>query len=244
MKRLIVLVSLLSIFSMLLMSCAPAATATQAPAKATDVPAKATDVPKKEVNITFWKHNHTPADPLAQTIIDEYMKLNPNVKIKMEIIPNTEHLTKMLAAVAGGQAPDMYDMNDTNVAVLISKGALAPLEPVAVGFKDQKELDAAYVPNSLDAFKGPDGKIFAIPFEYNSWPLLINDKMFKEDRAGSRQRLSQDLGRAGHHRRQARRREGRQVCAPGLLLEPAHGRLDHASIWPNGLPVGRLDPLQ
>ncbi len=143
-------------------------------------PATPTVIIKKEVNITFWKHNHTPADPLAQTIIDEYMKLNPNIKIKMEIIPNTEHLTKMLAAVAGGTAPDMYDMNDTNIGPLIAKGALAPLDPVAVGFKDQKELDAAYVPNSLDAFKDASGKIFAVPFEYNSWPLLINDKMFKE----------------------------------------------------------------
>lgn len=200
MKRLMVLVSLLSIFSMLLMSCAPAATATQAPAKATDVPAKATDVPKKEVTLTFWKHNHTPADPLAQTIIDEYMKANPNVKIKMEIIPNTEHLTKMLAAVAGGQAPDLYDMNDTNVAVLLSKGALAPLEPALVGFKDQKELDAAYVPNSLDAFKGTDGKIYAIPFEYNSWPLLINEKMFKEaglDPAKDYPKTWEELGTIG-----------------------------------------------
>lgn len=169
MKRVFVFLSLLIVASMLLASCAPAAT--QAP--------KATDAPK-QVTLTFWKHNHTPADPLAQTIIDEYMKLHPNVTIKMEIIPNTEHLTKMLAAVAGGQAPDIYDMNDTNVAILISKGALAPLEPSAVGFKDQKELDAAYVPNSLDAFKGPDGKIYAIPFEYNSWPLMINDKMFQE----------------------------------------------------------------
>jgi multiple sugar transport system substrate-binding protein len=98
----------------------------------------------------------------------------------MEIIPNTEHLTKMLAAVAGGTAPDMYDMNDTNIGPLVAKGALAPLDPVAVGFKDQKELDAAYVPGSLNAFKDAAGKIYAIPFEYNSWPLLINDKMFKD----------------------------------------------------------------
>lgn len=160
--------------------CAPAATATPPPAQATQAPAKPTDAPKKEVSLTFWKHNHTPADPLAQTVIDEYMKANPNVKIKMEIIPNTEHLTKMLAAVAGGTAPDMYDMNDTNIAPLVSKGALAPLDPVAVGFKDQKELDAAYVPDSLNAFKDSAGKIYAIPFEYNSWPLLINDKMFKD----------------------------------------------------------------
>lgn len=176
-----------------LAACAPAATPTKAPLQPTAVI-------KKEVSITFWKHNHTPADPLAQTIIDEYMKLNPNVKIKMEIIPNTEHLTKMLAAVAGGTAPDMYDMNDTNIGPLVSKGALAPLDPVAVGFKDQKELDAAYVPNSLNPFKDAAGKIYAIPFEYNSWPLLINDKMFKEvglDGAKDYPKTWEELGTIG-----------------------------------------------
>src|SRR4051812_21006924 len=45
---------------------------------------------QNKVEITFWKHSHPPADDLTKTIIDEYMAKNPNVSIKMEIIPSSE----------------------------------------------------------------------------------------------------------------------------------------------------------
>jgi multiple sugar transport system substrate-binding protein len=196
-----ILTSILIVLSMTLAACTtpatpapveemptePAAPApTQAPAEsaATQPPTQPapTEAPaeKEKVTLTFWKHSHTPADPLTQEIIDEYTAMNPHVTIVMELIPNVDHLTKLLTAVAGGQAPDIYDMNDTNLATFIEKGALAPINPPDVGFPDQAALEAAYVPDSLTPFKGTDGKVYALPFEYNSWTLTINDKIFQD----------------------------------------------------------------
>jgi multiple sugar transport system substrate-binding protein len=132
------------------------------------------------VTITFWKHSHPPADTFSQEVIAEYMAANPNVTIQMEIIPSDQYINRVLAAAAGGQLPDIFDINDANHAILVDRGILAPVDPASFGFADQAALEEAYVPGSLDPFKGEDGLIYGIPFEYNSWVMVINDSMFRE----------------------------------------------------------------
>ena len=80
------------------------------------------------------------------------MAENPNISITMEIVPNADHLTKLLSAVAGGVGPDIFDMNDTNLAVFITKDALAPMDTAALGYGSQEEYEALYVENSLNPF--------------------------------------------------------------------------------------------
>jgi multiple sugar transport system substrate-binding protein len=152
----------------------PAAISTQPPA------ATSTQPTAKKVQITFWKQSHAPADELTKTLIKEYQEKYPNVTIQMDLLAADQVFPKILTAVAGGQAPDIYVTNDTNLPTFVSKGVLAPIDPVAFGFKSLEELEKAYVPNSLNPFKGTDGKIYGMPFEYNSWPMVINDKIFKE----------------------------------------------------------------
>lgn len=148
---------------------------------ATGVPAgTAASSSGKKVELTFWKHNHNPADDFTKVLIDEYQKQNPNVTIKLEIIPNDTIFTKIATAFAGGQAPDMFDLNDTTIPTYTSKGVVAPLDPSTFSFASQADLEKAYVPNSLNPFKGPDGKIYGMPFEYNSWVMTINEKMFSD----------------------------------------------------------------
>ena len=105
MKRFVVLFALVVVFA-LLVACAaptpeptkppapaptqpPAPVATKAPAPAQPTPApQPTATPAKKVEVTFWKHSHTPADELTKKLIEEYQAKNPNVTIKMELIPN------------------------------------------------------------------------------------------------------------------------------------------------------------
>src|SRR5512135_3156515 len=146
MKRLTFVV-LLALFAVLALSaCATATPAAVAPTAAPVV--QPTAAAAKKVELTFWKHNHDPADALTKTLIDEYQKQNPNVTIKLEIIPNDQWLTKLLTAVAGDQAPDMFDMNDNNLPTFISKGVLTPVMPEAFGMKTAEEVEKAFVPNS------------------------------------------------------------------------------------------------
>ncbi len=135
---------------------------------------------QEKIVLTFWKHSHPPADVLTEELIKEYMAANPNVEIQMEIIPSNEYLNKVLTAAAGDQLPDIFDINDANHAILTSRGVLAPVDAAAFGFESDEAFLDAYVPGSLDPFKGADGKVYGIPFEYNSWTMVINDKIFRE----------------------------------------------------------------
>jgi multiple sugar transport system substrate-binding protein len=135
---------------------------------------------QEKVVLTFWKHSHPPADVLTEELIKEYMAANPNVEIRLEIIPSSEYINKVLTAAAGDQLPDIFDINDANHAILTSRGVLAPVDVAAFGFENEEAFLNAYVPGSLDPFKGADGKVYGIPFEYNSWTMVINDKMFRE----------------------------------------------------------------
>src|SRR5438105_70811 len=81
--RIVRLTMVLASLSMLLAACAAPAAPPAAPttASAANAPAAATQAPAAQgakVTITFWKHNHDPADALTKTLIDEYQKANPN----------------------------------------------------------------------------------------------------------------------------------------------------------------------
>jgi multiple sugar transport system substrate-binding protein len=132
------------------------------------------------VTITFWKHSHPPADAFTEQIIADYMAANPHVTIELEIIPSDTYINNVLAAAAGGQLPDIFDINDANHAIFVDRGLLAPVDAESFGFADQTALEEAYVPDSLNPFKGADGQIYGMPFEYNSWVMVINDEIFRE----------------------------------------------------------------
>ena len=139
-----------------------------------------TPEPPSEVALTFWKHSHTPADDLSKIIIDEYMKANPNVKITLEIVPTNQYFVKLLSAVVAGDAPDIFDTDDINLPILIDKGLMSPVVPKGFGVSTQDEFLAQFVPGSLNTYKGPDGKVYGIPFEFNTWNLMINERLFRE----------------------------------------------------------------
>lgn len=136
--------------------------------------------PPSEVSLTFWKHSHAPADELTKTIIQEYMQANPHVKISLEIVPTNQYFVKLLSAIVAGDAPDIFDTDDINLPILIDKGLMAPVSPQGFNVATQDEFLAQFVPNSLNTYKGSDGKVYGIPFEFNTWNLIINERQFKE----------------------------------------------------------------
>lgn len=140
----------------------------------------ATGLAQEPIVITFWKHSHPPADPLTEELIAEFEAANPGVDIQMELISSADYINRVLTAAAGGQLPDIFDINDANHAILTGNGILAPVDVAAFGFESQEDFEAAYVPDSLNPFKGEDGQVYGIPFEYNSWIMVINENMFRE----------------------------------------------------------------
>jgi multiple sugar transport system substrate-binding protein len=147
------------------------ALAVAAPAMLAAQPAK--------VTLTFWGHNYEPLDKLTKVLIAEYQAKNPHVTIQFEVVPNDVQITKILAGIAGGQAPDIYDIRDTDLKVFTSRNALAEVDYAALGYKNMAALEKDWVPNSLNTFKD-GGKLYGEIQSVNSWPLFINNRIFRE----------------------------------------------------------------
>lgn len=134
----------------------------------------------QKTTLTFWMHHHPPAyDFYTTKIIPEYEKLNPDIQIEYSAIPYPVYQQKLPIALAGGTGPDMFGLGDWNIAEYVARGQLEPVDPGILGFENQEELEKAWISGSLDGLK-LGGRIYCLPWEYNTFSLFINNKHFRE----------------------------------------------------------------
>jgi multiple sugar transport system substrate-binding protein len=133
------------------------------------------------VELTYWTHTHPPMIDLNKELVAEYEAKNPNVTIKYEQIPNNEFGTKMLTALSNGSGPDIINMDDSALrGEYIPKDLLAPIDPAAFGKASVEEIEADYVPGTLDGAKGKDGQLYGVPSEFNATAFAINKAHFAD----------------------------------------------------------------
>jgi ABC-type glycerol-3-phosphate transport system substrate-binding protein len=133
------------------------------------------------VTVTFWTHTHPPMVELNEAIIAEYEAAHPNVRIEYQTVPNTEFGTKMLTALSTGSGPDVINMDDGALrGEYIAKRLVTPVDPAALDKASAAEVEAGYVPGTLDGAKGPDGQLYGLPSEFNGTVFAINKKHFAD----------------------------------------------------------------
>lgn len=154
---------------------AAAAAPTMAPAAA---PTAAPNASGQKITITFWTHSHPPMVDLNKQLIAQFEAENPNIHVDYTAIPNNDFFTKMLTAMSTGSGPDVYNMSATRTASYLQANMAAPVAPDAFGFKNQDELENAWVPGTLNMVK-TGGKVYGIPSEYNASALMINTAHFQ-----------------------------------------------------------------
>ncbi|RLC38190.1 MAG: sugar ABC transporter substrate-binding protein [Candidatus Nealsonbacteria bacterium] len=104
---------------------------------------------------------------------------NPDIKINIETVGFGEYFTLLQTRIAGGTAPDSYELNYENFVTYAKKGVLLDLEPLFVKNKfDTSVLDK----NALEAFKLEE-KQFGLPAMFSDVVLFYNKDLF--DKAGA-----------------------------------------------------------
>ncbi|MFV2062613.1 MAG: sugar ABC transporter substrate-binding protein, partial [Chloroflexota bacterium] len=104
---------------------------------------------------------------------------NPDVKIDVETAPFDNYFTVLQTQVAGGDAPDAFELNFENFVTFASKGVLADLGPLTAS---DESFDAeAYYQRAFDAF-AVDGTQYGLPESYSTVMLFYNKALF--DQAG------------------------------------------------------------
>ncbi len=111
-------------------------------------------------------------------MIAAFQAQNPNITVKVETAPFDQYFTKLQTLIAGGTAPDVFELNYENFVSYASKGVLMDLTPLAnaePGFTDR------FYPRAYEAFS-LQGKQYGLPQSFSNVVLFYNKELF--DAAG------------------------------------------------------------
>ena len=138
-----------------------------------DAPAEKEDITLKFFTALADRSNG--AGKVEQEIIDNYMKLNPNVKIEVEALQDEPYKTKIKVYAASSDMPDIMQVWGQPVFIdpLIQADKLLELNPA--DFNDKN-----FVAGAMEGFSG-GGKLYGVPRGTDFFVLFYNKKLFADN---------------------------------------------------------------
>lgn len=129
--------------------------------------------------VVHWSWLAASDGDVWQKMIDNFNAANKDVQIRMELVPEEQYTTKILAAAATGRAPDFGWGTAGQRAKMAKDGVIVPLDDVAkaVGL-DLADFDPFAIKQSRYAKYG--NGLFMIPMDLMSLQPLVNLDHVKE----------------------------------------------------------------
>lgn len=132
-----------------------------------------TETTEEAVEITYANFNASGGnEETLQKMYEAFHEEYPNITVNIETIGYDDYFTQMQTRVAGGTAPDCYELNIENFAAYANKGVLAEL----IGIDT-----SGYNATALNAFS-VNGKQYGVPGNFSNVVLIYNKDLF--DQAG------------------------------------------------------------
>ncbi|WP_162909711.1 ABC transporter substrate-binding protein [Aggregatilinea lenta] len=128
------------------------------------------------IRVTTWESGDA-LEPWDQAIAS-FEEAYPDIDVTLEPVPQ-EYGTKLLADIAAGTAPDVYQVGDGDVARFVGEGIVEPLDPFING---EDGLDMSVFLPGLASFGQINGETYLLTKDYSSLVLYYNKDMF--DAAG------------------------------------------------------------
>ncbi len=169
----------------LALSCAMVATLSVGCKKAEEpqvVTPKATEEQKTEepaaslepVEVEFWTMQLSPTfDEYLNSVIGGFQAENEHITVKWVDVPWGDMETRILAAAASGQMPDVVNLNPHFAQQLAQVGALSDMEVYAADVKDE------YFKGAWEASRF-EGKTFALPWYLTTGITFYNRELFEK----------------------------------------------------------------
>jgi raffinose/stachyose/melibiose transport system substrate-binding protein len=112
---------------------------------------------------------------IEQTLLDNYVKENPNVKIEVEALDDEAYKTKFKAYASGSDMPDLVNAwgQPSFLSEVIDAGMLAELN------KDDYK-DYGFIPGSLEGFS-KEGKLYGLPRNTDVMAFYYNKALFEQN---------------------------------------------------------------
>ena len=126
----------------------------------------------ENVTITYCNFNSSGGnEETLQKMAEAFHEEYPNITVEIETIGYDDYFTQMQTRVAGGTAPDCYELNIENFAAYANKGLLGEITGEFAGLNE----------TALGAFN-VGGKQFGLPESFSNVVLIYNKDLF--DKAG------------------------------------------------------------
>ena len=124
---------------------------------------------KTVLNVLWW--GSQTRHELTTAMLEKFEELNPDIDVVMDYSDWGGYWTKLPAQVAGGQTPDVFQMDYAYLAQYVENGVLADLTP----YIEDGSLDMSNVEQSILDSGSIDGKTYAISTGTNA-PVMLYRK--------------------------------------------------------------------
>lgn len=162
------LLSVMTLFALVIGACGSPGTTTPSASAGGTVAALSGDI-----RISGWSSSPT-EDALLQDSINAFMTANPNVKVKWEPIAQ-DYETVLKTNLAAGTEADVFYADIFWIDSVMKTGKLLALDDLMAKSGVKKE---DFVPTLINAF-AYQGKQYGIPKDFNTLGLVYNKDLFK-----------------------------------------------------------------
>ena len=130
------------------------------------------------VTIQYWTHEDPARTQLETELIDEFMKMTPNITVVRSTQASVKQIELVQTAFAANQGPDMFNLPIEDQYAYITNKRVAPVDYKAAGYADKQDLLDKYIPGVLDTVT-VDGEVYGLPLELTNWSIYLNKKVFR-----------------------------------------------------------------
>lgn len=127
---------------------------------------------KTQITLSWWGSEKRLK--LTQQAVELFEQKHPNIKVNMENSDYSGYFDKLNVAVAGGAAPDVFQIGTDHIPVYGSQGTLMDLSQVS------DTLDLTQMTDAVRATGQYDGVQYAAPVSLTSLGIAVNNEALKK----------------------------------------------------------------
>lgn len=129
-----------------------------------------------KVTLSVWSWRTEDAEGYRK-IFDKFEAKHPNITVEFKPFKNTEYGTVLATALSGSDGPDLAQLHAYQaVTDLADAKKLTPLTDA-----DVPSLHEAFSKDDLDAVRGTDGQVYAVPVATQTLQVIYNKKIFSDN---------------------------------------------------------------
>ncbi|MEN6371949.1 MAG: sugar ABC transporter substrate-binding protein [Armatimonadota bacterium] len=133
-----------------------------------------------KVTLRFVSWGNESEERSLRTLIDQFEKTHPKIKIELQITPHVRVFDKLMISTAGGRPPDVTRVSSMWFHPCAARGLFADLGPFV---KRDKSFDLSdFYPQAIDGWGKHNGRLYALPTDIDIYAMYYNKDMF--DKAG------------------------------------------------------------